>query len=79
MDMKRRIHLELRNRTPAAVSRTSVGRPLPPDDLHVMVATCGARAAGSPAPARRRAQLAGSDGEGGQAGGRGGGERARGD
>lgn len=39
-----------------------------------MVATCGAPAAGSPASARGRAQLAGSDGKGGRAGGRGGGE-----
>nr|XP_035108786.1 acidic leucine-rich nuclear phosphoprotein 32 family member B isoform X1 [Callithrix jacchus] len=42
-----------------------------------MVATCGARAEGSPAPARGRAQLVCSDGEGGRTGGRGGGsERA---
>lgn len=37
-----------------------------------MVATCGAPGAGSPAPARGRAQLAGSDREGGQAGAEGG-------
>lgn len=76
MDMKRRIHLELRNRTPAAVSRARLRAPSPSDDLHVMVATCGAPGAGSPAPARGRAQLAGSDGEGGLAGAEGGSARA---
>lgn len=72
MDMKRRIHLELRNRTPAAVSRAPLRASSLSDDLHVMVATCGAPGAGSPAPARGRAQLAGSDREGGQAGAEGG-------
>ena len=73
MDMKRRIHLELRNRTPAAVSRTPRA-PAPPDDLQVMVATCGPPGSGRGAG---KALLAARTGTGKAGGRRGGGsERA---
>lgn len=61
---------------PGSCKQSPFRAPSPSDDLHVMVATCGAPAAGSSATAQGRAQLAGLEGEGGQARR---GERARGD
>lgn len=74
MDMKKRIHLELRNRTPAAVSRTPSGARAP-DDLQVMVATCGPPGSGHGAGKALLAARTGT-GEGGRKARRG--ERARG-